>query len=118
MHEAGAWGHAPVLRDEVLDLLAVGAYTSPLVLDGTFGRGGHTEALLQAAERERAAAESEARALEAAVSAAARRAESQRLALARAEARRYGLAADLMTCARTTEELRERAAAARGEATA
>ena len=54
MHEAGAWGHAPVLRDEVLDLLAVEAYTSslqvgaPLVLDGTFGRGGHTEALLLA----------------------------------------------------------------------
>ncbi len=54
MHDAGAWGHAPVLRDEVLDLLAVEAYTSslqggtPLVLDGTFGRGGHTEALLQA----------------------------------------------------------------------
>jgi hypothetical protein len=81
-------------------------------------RVAQAEALLQAAERERAAAEREERALGAQVAAAARKAEAQRLALARAEARRYGLAADLMTCARTTEELRERAAAARGEATA
>jgi 16S rRNA (cytosine1402-N4)-methyltransferase len=46
LHEPGAWGHAPVLRDEVVDLLA--PRPGSVVLDGTLGRGGHAEAFLQA----------------------------------------------------------------------
>lgn len=49
MHEPGAWGHAPVLRDEVVDLLA--PRPGILVLDGTLGRGGHTELFLEAGAR-------------------------------------------------------------------
>lgn len=81
-------------------------------------RVAQAEALLQAAEREKATAEREEARLSAQVRDASRRADAERLALALAEARRYGLAAELMTCANTTEELRERAEAERSEATA
>jgi hypothetical protein len=81
-------------------------------------RVAQAEALLQAAERDKNAALREEAELRAEVAAAARRADDERLALAQAEARRYGLAAELMTCAKSTEELRERAAAERSEATA
>jgi hypothetical protein len=76
------------------------------------------EAMLRAAERDKAAAlAEEARSRHEAEGAAAQ-ADNQRLALAEAEARRYGLAAELMTCAKKTTELRERAAKERSEATA
>ena len=41
MHD---WGHAPVLLDDVLDVLA--PRPGALFVDGTLGRGGHAEALL------------------------------------------------------------------------
>lgn len=81
-------------------------------------RVAQAEALLQAAERDKGAALDEEAALCSKVAAASCRADAERLALAKAEARRYGLAAELMTCAKTTDELRERAAAERAEATA
>lgn len=45
MHEPGEWGHAPVLLDDVLDVLAL--RPGMLVVDGTLGRAGHAEALVQ-----------------------------------------------------------------------
>ncbi len=44
MHEPGEWGHAPVLLDDVLDVLA--PRPGMLVVDGTLGRAGHASALL------------------------------------------------------------------------
>lgn len=44
MHDPGPFGHAPVLLDDVLDVLA--PRPGALFVDGTLGRGGHAEALL------------------------------------------------------------------------
>lgn len=44
MHEAAPHGHRPVLLDDVVELCAPRA--GALVVDGTLGRGGHAEALL------------------------------------------------------------------------
>lgn len=44
MHDAGPYGHRPVLLDDVVELCAV--RPGALVVDGTLGRGGHAEALL------------------------------------------------------------------------
>jgi 16S rRNA (cytosine1402-N4)-methyltransferase len=45
VHEPGEWGHAPVLLEDVLDVLAPRPGT--VVVDGTLGRGGHAAALVQ-----------------------------------------------------------------------
>jgi hypothetical protein len=76
------------------------------------------EAMLQAAEHEKASALAEEARFRREATAAAADADDSRLALAEAEALRYGLAAELMTCAKMTQELRERAAKGRAEATA
>ena len=38
------YGHVPVLRDSVVDLIALGP--AGVVVDGTLGLGGHAEAIL------------------------------------------------------------------------
>lgn len=54
-HPAGPYGHVPVLRERVVDLLlpavrdTAGAPTPGLLIDTTLGMGGHAEALLEAA---------------------------------------------------------------------
>jgi len=49
VHDAGLYGHRPVLLDDVVELCAV--RPGALVVDGTLGRGGHTAALLDAGAR-------------------------------------------------------------------
>ena len=48
MSGSGAFSHAPVMRDRIIELLApaVAAAADPVVIDATVGLGGHTEHLL------------------------------------------------------------------------
>ena len=46
MNHPDAGGHRPVMLDEVMQALAI--QTSGCYVDGTFGGGGHTRALLAA----------------------------------------------------------------------
>jgi 16S rRNA (cytosine1402-N4)-methyltransferase len=51
-HAATTRGHVPVLLAETMELLAPCAEDEPVkILDGTFGGGGHTRALLESSER-------------------------------------------------------------------
>lgn len=48
---AGGYGHIPVMRDRMVELVGVGVHSenapvSPIIVDGTLGAGGHTEAFL------------------------------------------------------------------------
>ena len=45
MHTADGWHHSAVLLNEAIDALVT--RSDGIYLDGTFGRGGHTRALLQ-----------------------------------------------------------------------
>lgn len=48
--ERAEYGHVPVMRDRMVELVGMGveASASPVVVDATLGAGGHTEAFLQA----------------------------------------------------------------------
>ena len=81
-------------------------------------RNAQAEALLHAAERDKQAAEQREAELARLVATEMAACDDQRLLLAKAEHGRYGLAAELMTCARDTEHLRERAAKERAKSTA
>jgi multidrug resistance efflux pump len=76
------------------------------------------EALLQAAERDKRGALQQEQQMERSVAAAAAGCDAERLALAKAEQARYGLAAELMTCAKDTKALRERSGKERANSTA
>ena len=41
------YGHRPILCEEVVEALQVQGVAAPVLVDATFGRGGHTRRLLQ-----------------------------------------------------------------------
>lgn len=43
----GEFGHIPVMRDRMVELVSPGVNAAPLIVDATLGAGGHTQAFLE-----------------------------------------------------------------------